>query len=407
MGVALPAAVDAPDAPDEPLNELEALAGTLGFEVVHSIMQTRHAPDTRTYIGKGKIQELQHFIARHDVDHIMFDNDLSPKQSQVLEQELSCSVWDRTQVILEIFARHARTAEAKVQVELASLKYLLPRLVGLWGHLDREKGGISASRGMGEKQVAIDRRIVRNRISKLEKSLQKFVSERQVRKNGRKNFFQVVLVGYTNAGKSTLMNLLTGSRLPAEDQLFATLDSTTRRIKGVTKPDVLVSDTVGFIRSLPHGLIASFHSTLDVVREADLLLHVVDVSHPDMEQHITTTNGVLEELGATDIPRLVVFNKTDRYHDDIGRIIIEKRHAPCVFVSALAPASGELMCGKIRECLQRHFFSRIIKLPYSKCDSLAELYAYSIVDDIDYKEDAIYVNCTFSQAQKTRFAELI
>ncbi len=389
------------------LDELESLAATLDFEVVGTVIQTRPAPDPRTYIGRGKISEILQQCGQYNIDAVLFDHELSPKQGQVLEQELGCMVWDRSQVILEIFVRRAQTAEAKAQVELARLKYMLPRLAGMWSHLDRERGGIAASRGMGEKQINIDRQIVWKRIHKLEKVLKKITKERMIKKKQRHSFLQIGIVGYTNAGKSTLMNLLTGSRLPAENQLFATLDSTTRKLKADIKPEILLSDTVGFIRKLPHGLIASFRSTLDTVREADMLLHVIDMAHPEREQHIRTVTEVLSEIGAEDIPRLLVFNKADLFADEIGRIILEKKHPNSVVVCAFEQKSKAALIQKIKDYFQDQFFSHTVKLPYDKCNSLAELYEHSIVGNIAYEEDAIYVDCTISQTKKRKLTGLL
>jgi len=370
-------------------------------------VQTRYSPDSRTYIGKGKLEEIKAQLEQHGADLVLFDHDLSPKQGQALEEALDCMVWDRTQLILEIFARHARTSESMVQVELARLQYMLPRVKGLWAHLDRERGGISASRGMGEKQINVDRTIVRNRIRKLQIALKKIACERKTQNKRRSRCFQVGIVGYTNAGKSSLMNLLTRSCLPVEDQLFATLDSCTRVLRGVTKPEILISDTVGFIRNLPHQLVASFRSTLDVLREADLLLHVVDASHAVMPQHIETTLEVLDEIEAADVPRLLVLNKADLLTNEITRIALGINYPQSVLVSAFAPESKELLISRIKQCFQDHFFSQTIKLPYSKSAGLSALYANSIVGEVVYEEDAMYVNCTISHNNKKRLAGLI
>ncbi len=341
---------------EESLNELAALAKTLWHEVVGKFIQSRNSPDPRTYMGKGKLKEIKDQIDGNSVEIILFDHDLSPKQSYNLEDMLNCMVWDRTQVILEIFAQHARTSEAGVQVELASLEYMLPRLVGMWAHLDRERGGIGATKGMGEKQINVDRTIVRNRISRLRRSLKKIACERKTQNKRRRSYFNVVLVGYTNAGKSTLMNLLTGTSLRVENRLFSTLESTTRLLKGITKPEILLSDTVGFISNLPHGLIASFHSSLDVVKEADMLIHVVDISHHAVEKHMETTIEVLDGIGAGDVPQLVVFNKIDLFSDETGRLILQSRYPQSVVISSLDPESKDRLAIRIKECFQEQFF---------------------------------------------------
>jgi len=392
---------------EESLKELAALAETLGFCVAGCMIQSRQAPDQRTYIGKGKLKEMADAAEARQADLVLFDNELSPKQGQVLEKELGCMVWDRPQVILEIFARHARTAEAKVQVELASLEYMLPRLVGMWAHLDRERGGIGASRGMGEKQIDVDRKIVRTRIARLKKELVKIAGEREIQRKKRKDCFQVAVIGYTNAGKSTLMNLLTGNDLLAEDRLFATLDSTTRILKGVTKPETVISDTVGFIRNLPHGLVASFRSTLNVVKDADLVLHVTDAGHPLLADHIRVTHEVLKEIGAAKVPAILVMNKTDLITDDIKKLILERKYPQAVMVSAFNPDTKERLIDRIRQFFQDQFFFRKVKLPYNRSGTLSDFYEHSIVENISYKEDAVYIDCIISKMNKGRFAGLI
>ena len=391
---------------EESLNELEALAETLNFCVKGRVIQSRNSPDQRTFIGKGKLHEVENAVEELGIDVVLFDCELTPKQGQVLEKILGCMVWDRTQVILEIFGRHARTSESKVQVELASLEYMMPRLVGMWAHLDRERGGISASRGMGEKQINVDRKIVRTRIGKLKKELEKIVSERQTQKKKRKDCFQIAIIGYTNAGKSTLMNLLTGNNLLTEDRLFATLESTTRILKGVTKPETVISDTVGFIRNLPHGLVASFRSTLDVVKDADLILHVTDANHPSVEEHISTTLDVLKEIGGGDIPAILVLNKSDLIKDEIKKLILERKYSDAVMLSAFDIKTKNILIDKIKAFFQDQFFSRKVKLPYSKSENLAYFYEHAVVENISYLDDAMHIDCVISKINKSRFADL-
>ena len=392
---------------EESLNELEALAETLNLCVMGRVIQSRNSPDQRTFIGKGKLHEVENAVEELGIDVVLFDCELTPKQGQVLEKILGCMVWDRTQVILEIFARHARTSESKVQVELASLEYMMPRLVGMWAHLDRERGGISASRGMGEKQINVDRKIVRTRIGKLKKELEKIVSERQTQKKKRKDCFQIAIIGYTNAGKSTLMNLLTGNNLLTEDRLFATLESTTRILKGVTKPETVISDTVGFIRNLPHGLVASFRSTLDVVKDADLILHVTDANHPSVEEHISTTLDVLKEIGGGDIPAILVLNKSDLIKDEIKKLILERKYSDAVMLSAFDIEAKNILIDKIKIFFQDQFFSRKVKLPYEKSGNLAYFYEHAVVENISYLDDAMHIDCVISKINKSRFAGLI
>jgi len=304
---------------DEHLDELEFLALTAGAETQTRFIQSLAHPDKRTYVGKGKLQEIADYLERHEeISLVVFDDDLSGKQTGILEEELKVKIVDRTSLILDIFARRAQTAQARTQVELAQMQYLLPRLRGLWTHLERQRGGIGM-RGPGEKEIETDRRIVRDVISKLKDKLSKIDQQNETRRKNRGDVIRVALVGYTNVGKSTLMNLLSKSDVFAENKLFATLDTTVRKVVIESTP-FLLSDTVGFIRKLPTHLVESFKSTLDEVRESDLLVHVVDLAHPQYEEHIDNVNEILNELGVADKPQLMVFNKVDlfrvRHFDD-------------------------------------------------------------------------------------------
>ncbi len=297
---------------NEYLNELEFLALTAGATTTRRFIQKLNHPDTRTFIGSGKVEEIKAYLERNPkVNMVIFDDDLSGKQVSALESALKVKIIDRSSLILDIFAKRAKTAQAKTQVELAQLQYLLPRLRGLWTHLERQRGGIGM-RGPGEKEIETDRRIVRDKISVLKKQLEKIDRQAATRRKSRSKMIRVALVGYTNVGKSTLMNLLSKSDVFAENKLFATLDTTVRKVVLEGVP-FLLSDTVGFIRKLPHHLIESFKSTLDEVRESDILLHVVDLSHPGFEEQIHTVNKTLEDLGARNKPTLMVFNKIDLY----------------------------------------------------------------------------------------------
>ncbi len=296
----------------EYLDELEFLALTAGARTVKRFVQKLPHPDPRTFIGKGKLEEIRDYIEAHpDIDLVIFDDDLSGKQVALIEKTLKRKIVDRSTLILDIFARRAQTAQAKTQVELAQMQYLLPRLRGLWTHLERQRGGIGM-RGPGEKEIETDRRIVRDKIAMLKKRLEKIDQQNATRRKQRGELIRVALVGYTNVGKSTLMNRLSKSDVFAENKLFATLDTTVRKVVYEGVP-FLLSDTVGFIRKLPHHLIESFKSTLDEVRESDILMHVVDVAHPAFEEHIGTVQETLAELGAADKPVLMVFNKMDLY----------------------------------------------------------------------------------------------
>ena len=300
------------DQVNEYLDELEFLALTAGAVIVERFVQKLTHPDARTFIGSGKVALIGQFLERHEeINLVIFDDDLSGKQVNLLEKELKVKIVDRSSLILDIFASRAQTAQAKTQVELAQMQYLLPRLRGLWTHLERQRGGIGM-RGPGEKEIETDRRIVRDKISLLKKKLEKIDQQNVTMRKQRGAMIRVSLVGYTNVGKSTLMNLLAKSEVFAENKLFATLDTTVRKIAWENTP-FLVSDTVGFIRKLPHHLIESFKSTLDEVRESDILLHVVDIAHPYFADQIRTVEETLESLDARNKPTLLVFNKMDLY----------------------------------------------------------------------------------------------
>ncbi|KAA3638331.1 MAG: GTPase HflX [Bacteroidetes bacterium] len=297
---------------EEYLDELEFLALTAGAKTVKRFTQKMDSPNPRTFVGKGKLEEVFDYIEWHEeINMVIFDDDLSGKQTSILEEFLKVKIIDRSSLILDIFASRAQTAQAKTQVELAQMQYMLPRLRGLWTHLERQRGGIGM-RGPGEQEIETDRRIVRDKISKLKKKLEKIDQQNMTQRKNRGQLIRVGLVGYTNVGKSTLMNLLTKSEVFAENKLFATLDTTVRKAVWGAMP-FLVSDTVGFIRKLPHHLVESFKSTLDEVRESDILIHVVDIAHPNHEDHIKTVNETLKDLGALDKPTLMVFNKIDLY----------------------------------------------------------------------------------------------
>lgn len=293
------------------LDELAFLAETAGAEPAKSFLQRVEHTNPRTFVNKGKIEEIAAFVAANDITLAIFDDELTPSQMRNIEQVLNCRVIDRTNLILDIFASRARTSHARTQVELAQYQYLLPRLTGMWTHLERQRGGIGL-RGPGETEIETDRRIIRDKISKLKEQLKKIDTQMHTQRKGRTKMVRVALVGYTNVGKSTLMNQISKSELFAENKLFATLDTTVRKVVIGNLP-FLLSDTVGFIRKLPHDLVESFKSTLDEVREADLLLHVIDISHPGFEEQMAVVNATLGELGSHDRPTILVFNKTDLF----------------------------------------------------------------------------------------------
>ena len=295
---------------EDSLEELGRLAESAGAEVVHRILQERHGFDSAFFIGKGKAEELSYLTVEKGIDLVIFDDDLSAVQVRNLERLIKCKIIDRSGIILDIFASRARTNEAKTQVELAQLQYTLPRLTRQWTHLSKQFGGIG-TKGPGETQIETDRRAIRTKIAHLNERLRRINREREVQRKGRERYPRVALVGYTNAGKSTLLNWFSGAGVAAEDMLFATLDSTVRLVALTPAHRVLLSDTVGFIRKLPHNLVASFQSTLDEVREADMLVHVVDLSHPRFEEQIAVVNETLEEIGAQGKPTVMAFNKVD------------------------------------------------------------------------------------------------
>lgn len=352
------------------LDELEFLAETAGATVVNRFIQRVDEQNPGTLIGKGKLEEIRLYAEENEVDMLIFDDDLSPTQLRNIEGTVGRRVLDRTNLILDIFAKRAQTAYAKVQVELAQYLYLLPRLAGLWSHLERQRGGIGL-RGPGEREIETDRRIIRQRISKLREDLRKIDLQMNTQRQNRGKVVRVALVGYTNVGKSTLMNLLSKSDVFAENKLFATLDTTTRKVVIENLP-FLLSDTVGFIRKLPHHLVESFKSTLDEVRESDLLLHIVDISHPGFEEQIEVVNQTLIDLKCADKPVILVFNKIDAFsyvpkdEDDLTPRVKEnisldelmnswmaKNNNPCIFVSAKQKTNLEalkqLLYAKVRE----------------------------------------------------------
>lgn len=296
---------------NEYLDELEFLTYTAGGEVIKRFSQKVDMPNPKTFIGTGKMEEVRHFVKENEVGTAIFDDELSPAQQKNIERILDCKVLDRTNLILDIFAQRATTSYARTQVELAQYQYLLPRLAGMWTHLERQRGGIGM-RGPGETEIETDRRIVRDKIALLKKKLETIDKQMEVQRGNRGQLVRVALVGYTNVGKSTLMNVISKSKVFAENKLFATLDTTVRKVVIRNLP-FLLTDTVGFIRKLPTQLVESFKSTLDEVREADLLLHVVDISHPNFEDHIASVNQILAEIKTADKPTLMVFNKIDSY----------------------------------------------------------------------------------------------
>ncbi len=336
----------------EYMDELEFLSMTAGLETKKRFTQRLKKPDPKTFLGSGKINEIDEYIKGHDIDVVVFDDDLSPSQLRNLEKIFQKKIYDRSLLILDIFHARAQTAQARTQVELARYQYLLPRLTNMWTHLERQRGGTGTRGGAGEKELETDKRIIRDRISLLKEQLKDIDKQMATQRKSRGQLIRVALVGYTNVGKSTLMNLLSKSDILAENKLFATLDTTVRKVVIGNLP-FLMSDTVGFIRKLPHQLVESFKSTLDEVREADILLHVVDISHPEFEDHISVVNETLAEIGARDKQTILVFNKIDAHTyvkkdeddltestrenlslEDLKRTWMGKMGEDCIFISA-------------------------------------------------------------------------
>ena len=356
---------------NEYLDELEFLAETAGIRSVKRFTQRLAAPSAKTFIGEGKLAEIAAFVEENEIRYVIFDDELSPSQLRNLDKVFKNKIYDRTSLILDIFVQRATTAYAKAQVELAQCQYLLPRLAGMWTHLERQRGGTGTRGGAGEREIETDRRIIRNRIAKLKEDLKKIDRQMAVQRSNRGAMVRVALVGYTNVGKSTLMNLISKSEVFAENKLFATLDTTVRKVVFDNLP-FLLSDTVGFIRKLPTELIESFKSTLDEVREADLLVHVVDISHPQFEEQIDVVKQTLQEIGAGDKPVYLVFNKVDAYTyvekdeddltpptrenrslDELKQSWIARANTPCIFLSARTKANLEKfrsdLYGMVRE----------------------------------------------------------
>lgn len=352
---------------EEYLEELEFLAHTAGALTSKKILQRLEHPDPRTYVGKGKLAEIGEYIKTNEINLAIFDDELSPSQIRNLEKELKIRIIDRTNLILDIFAKRARTAQARVQVELAQYQYLMPRLTRMWTHLEKQQGGIG-TRGPGEKEIETDKRVIRDRLAKLKIELENISKQAAVQRKKRNDMIRVALVGYTNAGKSTLMNVLSKADVFAENKLFATLDTTIRKVVMNDTP-FLLADTVGFIRKLPHQLVESFKSTLEEVREADLLLHVVDVSHPNFEEQIQVVNQTLTEIGAGDKPVILVMNKSDAFKgkdeddqevstDDLKKTWINKMNQPVVFISALRKVNLEELREKTRQIVVNMYSQR-------------------------------------------------
>ena len=380
---------------EESLQELQQLAETAGIEVVSTTIQPRNVPNPTYFVGEGKVEELKPLIEDLNADAIIFDEELSPAQNRNLERALEVATIDRTGLILQVFAQRALTKEARLQVALAQLEYALPRLTRMWTHLSRLAtggGGGRHLRGPGETQLEMDRRWVRRNIAHVRKALDAVEKQRHTQRRNRSEKIKVSLVGYTNAGKSTLFNHLTGETVLAEDKLFATLDSTTRKLDLPQKQQILLSDTVGFIKKLPHQLVAAFKATLEEVLEADLLLHVVDVSHPEAEAQIAAVNVVLEELEATDIPMFMVFNKIDRLNSDNEELhILQSQYPDALPISAQRGDGVPALIDALAQRFAKRGVDISLCIPYTEGKALDLLHKHGIVLGTEYAAEAVHV----------------
>jgi len=388
------------------LEELMLLAESAGALVVHQILQERQRIDPSTFIGKGKADEIAWLVEQHDIDIVIFDDDLSPVQIRNLEGIIGCKILDRSGIILDIFASRARTSEAKAQVELAQLQYMLPRLTRQWTHLSKQFGGIG-TKGPGETQIETDRRAIRAKISHLNTRLRQIGREREVQRKGRDRYPRVALVGYTNAGKSTILNWFTRAGVLVEDRLFATLDSTVRAVTLSRSHRILLSDTVGFIRKLPHHLVASFKSTLDEVREADILLHVVDVSHPLFEDQISVVNETLEEIGAQGKPTIMVFNKIDRMENRGAIAHVRPAHPNAVFVAA---ARGINMAGleaAITQVLDVDITEETLLLSQQDYPLISQIHDLAEIVEKKYDADGVTIRFRMNRRDADRLKKIL
>lgn len=377
----------------DPFEELSLLARTAGAEVVGRVTQTRPQIEPRYYIGHGKVYEVRDMVNELDAAAVIFDNDLTPAQVFNLQKLLNVKVIDRSGLILDIFAIRARTSEAKVQVELAQLKHLLPQLTRQWTHLSRQVGGIGV-RGPGETQLEVDRRRLRSRIVRLEEKLKKIEKQRITSRGRRKDFMNVTLVGYTNAGKSTLFNALSKASAPVEDKLFKTLDSMARMITYDGMPPLFLSDTVGFIRNLPHELIASFKSTLSDVLEADLLIHVIDSTNPEWEKQRSVVEKVLGDIGSSDKEIITAFNKIDLIEQSIHLEALRHRYPAAIFVSAREQTGLEELKRAIRDAVLARRVTLTRKFGAQEASLLSRVYRYGTILETSSNEDAIILTFT-------------
>jgi len=386
------------------IDELELLTATAGANTVDKILQNRVHPDPTSYVGKGKLQELKAIVGELNIDLLIFDDDLTPTQVRNIEQSTKSKVLDRSGLILDIFASRAKTSAAKTQVELAQLQYLLPRLTRFWTHLSRQKGGIG-TKGPGETQIETDRRLIGQRISVLKEKLEKLDTQRSTQRKGRSDLPRVSLVGYTNAGKSTLMNTLTETNVLAEDRLFATLDSTVRRLE-LENHSILLSDTVGFIRKLPHNLIESFKSTLDEVRESDIMLHVVDASSNSIEEYIDVVDRTLDEIGIRDKKKVLVFNKIDRLEPE--KLIELKRSYPMgIYVSAIRGIGLGKIKKRMESLIEVDYVDFKYKIPLTQYKAAAFLHQVAVIEKEQFEPEEVIISGIISKTDQSKLEALL
>ena len=390
---------------EDSLLELEKLVDTLGGQVVDRLFQTRDRAHPSTFIGKGKAQKLAELVEAHDVNWVAFDQNLSPAQGKNLEDLVKVPVVDRCGVILNIFSQHARSSVAKMQVELANLEYFLPRLKHQWTHLSRQQGGIGV-RGVGEKQIELDRRVIRKRIADLRRKLDKVKTQRKVQRQERIGVFKVALVGYTNSGKSTLLNSLTEAGVVVENKLFSTLDSKVANFAPPFKPTILISDTVGFIKKLPHSLVESFKSTLEEASLADLILQVVDLSDRQFEKQIEVGESVLDELDLSKKPKYLVFNKVDKLKDKLPTIVTSV-HRNSLAVSARSGRGLDDLKRAILDFFDKRLCDKTLELNYDEGSLLSRLYDTTKVDKVQYLEGRVKVDVRATKAELKRLDRMI
>ena len=391
---------------DEYLDELALLADSAGADVIHRMTQDRQRMDPARFIGKGKAEELAWLVQEKNIQLVLFDDDLSPVQVRNLEKLIKCKIVDRSGLILDIFASRARTREARTQVELAQLQYMLPRLTRQWTHLSKQFGGIG-TKGPGETQIETDRRVIRARITHLRGKLREIARERAIQRKGREQLPRVALVGYTNAGKSTLLRWFSQADVQIEDRLFATLDSTVRLVPLDALHKILLSDTVGFIRKLPHHLVASFQSTLDEVREAMILLHIVDVSHPLFEEQISVVNETLEELGAQGKPTIMVFNKIDRIDPKPVIPPLRQKYDNGVFIAASRGINMQSLQGAIINLLDADMIEETVTLRQADHDLVSRIHEIAQVIEKRYEPDSVYLRFRVSRLQVEKLRRIL